>query len=141
MTTMTRSMEGLVRGRRRGWTTVVLVVVQVALFWALAAALVIVAHLELDPLSAAGGAAATIGAIVVAGYGYIRLSARNGGVSHALAVGSTWLALSIVAEMAITSRVGHGWFTLIGSPDRPLLRNVFLFVWIFAPALFARGEA
>src|SRR5215212_4734694 len=107
-----------------------------ALFWIAAALLVVTAHLELDPLSPAGGAAATIAAIVVAAYGYTRAVARNGGVTHALGVGIAWLVLSIVAEVTMTTRLGHGWFTLIGSPDRPLLRSVFLFVWIFAPTLF-----
>jgi hypothetical protein len=111
----------------------------VALFWMTAAVLVVAAHVELDPLSPLGGAAATIAAIVAAAYSYTRVVARDGGLTHALGVGIAWLVLSIVAEVTMTTRLGHGWFTLIGSPDRPLLRNVFLFVWIFAPALFARG--
>jgi hypothetical protein len=67
--------------------------------------------------------------------------AREAGITHALGVGIAWLVLSIATEIALTTRVGHGWFTLLGSPDRPLLRNVLLFVWIFAPALFARRES
>ena len=58
-----------------------------------------------------------------------------------MGVGIAWLILAIVAEIAISSRLGHGWYALIGTPDHPLLRNLFLFVWVFAPALFARREA
>ena len=54
-------------------------------------------------------AVVTIAAIVLGAYCYSRFCTRNTGINHAL-----------------------------GSPDRPLLRNVFFFVWIFSPALFAR---
>jgi hypothetical protein len=46
----------------------------------------------------------------------------------------------IVTEIAGTMRLGHGWYAVLGSPERPLLRNIFFFVWIFAPAIFARRE-
>jgi hypothetical protein len=110
------------------------------LFWMVAAALVMASRATLDRLSPVAGAAATIAVIVAAAYAYTRLTAPKGGVTHALSVGITWLVLSIVTELTIAARLGHGWFTLIGSPDHPLLRNVYLFVWIFAPALFAKGE-
>ena len=98
-------------------------------FW-IAAAIVVVA---------AGGIAAIV-AIVVAAGAYMRLAARNRGTTHALGVGIAWLVLSIVAEMTMTSHLGHGWFSLLGPPDHPLLRNISLFAWIFAPALFARRD-
>lgn len=114
--------------------------VLVSLFWIAAGTLVATCHVEIDPRSPSGGAAATIASIIVVAYAYTRLCARHAGISHALGVGSAWLVLAIVAELVIASRVGHGWYLLLGSPSRPLLRNIFLFVWIFAPALFAHGE-
>jgi uncharacterized membrane protein len=113
----------------------------VALFWVAAAVLVAMCHAELDTLSPSAGAVATIAAIAGVAYAYTRLCARYAGISHALGVGIAWLVLTIVAEVAISTRVGHGWYSLIGAPDHPLLRNVFLFVWVFAPALFAHREA
>ena len=50
------------------------------------------------------------------------------------------LILTVMTEIVVTTRIGHGWYALLGTPQWPLLRNIFLFVWIFAPALFARGE-
>jgi hypothetical protein len=112
------------------------------LFWIAAALLAAACHLELDGRSRAGSAVTTMAAITGVAFAYTRLCARNAGISHALAVGIAWLVLAIVAEIAIGSGIGHGWYALIGTPDRPLLRNIILFVWIFAPALFARdGEA
>lgn len=110
----------------------------VVLAWLAAALLVAVAHARLDRLSPYGGAAAVIGAILVMAYVYMRLCTRRADMSHALAVGIAWLALAIAAEVVVTSRLGHGWFALLGSPAHPLLRSVFLFAWVFAPALFAR---
>src|SRR4051812_27480804 len=98
----------------------------VFVFWIAAATLVATCHVELDPLSSAAGAIGTIASIVGAAYAYTRFCARCAGVSHALGVGIAWLVLAIAAEIAITSRTGRGWFSLIGSPARPLLRNVFL---------------
>ncbi|HKO59291.1 MAG TPA: hypothetical protein VJ276_25720 [Thermoanaerobaculia bacterium] len=112
----------------------------VFLFWIAAAVLAGACHLELDVLSPSSAAGATVGSIIVVAWLYTRLCARGAGISHALGVGIAWLVLAIVAEIAITSRIGHGWYSLIGTPDRPLLRNVFLFVWVFAPALFASRQ-
>ncbi|HWS71321.1 MAG TPA: hypothetical protein VN605_04375 [Thermoanaerobaculia bacterium] len=98
-------------------------------FWIVAAVLVM----------AAGGLAAIAAIVVIAG-AYMRFAARDRGTSHALGVGIAWLVLSITAEMTITSRLGHGWFSLLGPPAHPLLRNLSLFAWIFAPALFARRD-
>jgi hypothetical protein len=105
------------------------------LFWLLAAFLVAGSHATLDRWSIAGGAAAEIASIVVAGYCYMRFAARDATVDHAYAVGVAWLLLAMVVEIAAGQRV-----VLLGSPVRPVLRNIFLFVWIFAPALFARRE-
>lgn len=114
--------------------------VYVVLFWILAAGLVLAAHVEIGPRSAAAGAVATIAVLVANAYAYTRFAAREAGVTHALGVGIAWLVLSMSAEIGMTRYLGHAWFSLLGSPDRPLLRNVFLFVWIFAPALFAVKE-
>lgn len=133
---MTRTMPFADR-RHHPLTTAALIF----LFWAFAAALVATFHIQLDVLSWMGGAAATLLAILGSAYLYTRICARCAGVDHALGVGIAWLVMTIVAEIAITTRVHHGWYSLIGSPAHPLLRNVFLFAWVFAPALFAhRGS-
>ena len=106
-------------------------------FWIAAAIGVVAAHVELEPRSAILGAAATLAAIVLSAGAYMRLGARHAGTTHALGAGIAWLVLSIVAELLVATRLGHGWFALLGSPAHPLLRNVYLFAWIFAPALFA----
>jgi hypothetical protein len=136
MTTMTSQPVHFAGSRRRSVTTAVLVV----LFWIAAAILVVAAHVELEPRSPVAAAVATIAAIGVTACAYTWLTAPRGGTSHALGVGIAWLVLSIAAEMYLTHRVGHAWFTLLGSPERPLLRNIYLFVWIFAPALFSRRD-
>ena len=137
MTTMTRSVEPIAANRRGAITTAAFV----ALFWAIAAVLVATAHLQLDRVSPLGSAAVEIAVLVGIAFVYMRLVARDATVDHALLVGIVWLLLTIVAELSIASRVHHGWFALLGSPARPVLRNVFLFVWIFAPAMFARRES
>jgi len=134
MTTMTQSISQPVRRHALATPTFM------ALFWIAAAVPVVTARVSLDRISPIASAAATIAAIVAAAYAYTRLIAPCAGVTHALSVGITWLVLSIATELTIAARLGHGWFTLIGSPDHPLLRNVYLFIWIFAPAFFARGD-
>ena len=112
----------------------------VVLFWMAAAAAVTAAQTRLDPISPAGATVATIGAIVLAAWCYTRFCARHAGISHALGVGIAWLFLGIAAEFVIATRAGHAWSGVLGTPDRALLRNVLFFVWIFAPAIFARRE-
>ncbi len=112
----------------------------VVLFWMLAAVLVLAAHADIEPLSALAGAAATVAALVLTAFGYTHFFAREAGEAHALAVGTAWLVLSTAAELAFTASAGHPWFTLLGSPDRPLLRLVLLFLWVFSPSFFARRE-
>ena len=129
-------MNGFATRQHHPVTTALFVVI----FWSVAAALVTSAHLEIEPRSPGAAAVATIGAMLVTAGGYMWLVARHAGVTHALGVGIAWLTLSIVAEIALTTHLGHAWFTLLGSPNRPLLRNIFLFAWIFAPALFARSD-
>lgn len=136
MTTTTPHFGRFATRHHHPATTAALVV----FFWIIAAVLVIAVHVGIEPRSARAGAVATIAVLILAAYAYSRFVAREAGISHALAVGTAWLTLSIVTEIAVTTRAGHAWFTLLGSPDRPLLRNVLLFVWVFAPALFARRE-
>lgn len=112
--------------------------ITILLTWTVAAIFVATAHARLDPLSPPGAAAAVIVAIVGAAFVYMRVLTRGSNTSHALGVGIAWLTLSIVAEIIATRVLGHGWFSLLGSPSHPLLRNFFPFVWIFTPVLFAR---
>lgn len=136
MTTMTHPATSFADSRHHPLTIAVLV----GLFWLAAAALVGTAHEEIDPLSVSGGAVMAIGAVLLCAYCYTRYCARHAGITHALGVGIAWLVLAIATEIASTTHLGRGWYDLIGTPDRPLLRNVFLFVWVFAPALFAHRE-
>lgn len=136
MTTMAHPAVSFADSRHHPLTTAVLV----GLFWLAAAVLVGTAHAKIDPLSVSGGSVATIAAVFVCAYCYTRWCARHAGITHALSVGIAWLVLAIVTEIAMTTHLGRGWYDLIGTPDRPLLRNVFLFVWVFAPAFFAHRE-
>ena len=112
----------------------------VVLFWTAAAASVTAAQTKLQPIWPAGATVATIAAIVLAACCYTRFCAQYAGISHALGVGIAWLALGIVIELVMVTRAGDGWVSVLGSPDRPLLRNVIFFAWIFSPAIFARRE-
>lgn len=136
MAAMTQHASPFAETRHRLATTAVLV----ALFWIVAAAAVFTAHTELDPISPWAGAVTTIAVIFLSAYCYTRFCAPRAGISHALGVGIAWLVLGILTEFAMTAHLGHGWYGLLGSPDRPLVRNVFLFVWIFAPVFFAHEE-
>jgi hypothetical protein len=112
----------------------------VFVFWIAAAGIVGAAHTILEPISPAGGAAASIATILLAAYCYTRFCARHTGISHALGVGIAWLVLGIATELVMATHLHRGWYAVLGSPDHPLLRNVFFFVWIFAPALFAHRQ-
>jgi len=105
-------------------------------FWLAAATLVAAAHRFDTPL----GAIAALVAIFAVAFVYTHLCARRAGASHALAIGIAWLVLAIVAEMAMTAHLGHPWYALLGTPAHALLRNLFLFAWVFAPVVFAQHE-
>jgi len=109
------------------------------LFWTFAAGAIAVTHMELDRRWPAGAALTTIGTLLITAFAYTRLAGHDS-ITHALGTGIAWLALAIITELLMATHLGHGWYSLLGSPDRPLLRNVFLFAWIFAPALFAKRE-
>ena len=115
-------------------------VILIALFWLGGAVLAATARIELEHFFPAAAAVGSIAAIATAAAAYTRFCARRAGFGHAIDVGIIWLVLSIAMEVAVTSRLGHGWYALLGSPARPLLRSVFLFVWIFAPVAFARRQ-
>jgi hypothetical protein len=107
----------------------------VVLFWCLAAFLVIALHriIPAPPIACAALQALSIVAVALV---YMKFATSEAAIDHALFAGTTWLVLSIVAELAMAAHTGHGWFEIIGSPASPL-RNVLMFTWIFAPALFA----
>lgn len=118
----------------RPLTTGVLVVAS----WTTASLLVLLCHRLFDSTSAAGCAIGCIASILAAAFVYMRI-ASNRGVAHALGVGIAWLILTILGEIVVTTSTHHGWFQLLGQPAHPLVRNVLMFVWIFAPAVFAKG--
>lgn len=132
MATMTRSIP-FVKTRYRSFTSAALVFI----FWIAASMLVATVHSVLDVRSVAVSAVATIGSIFLAAYAYMRLCAHRRDVSYALGVGIAWLLFAIATEMIVTARLGHTWFALLGAPTHPFLRNLYLFVWVFAPAFFA----
>ena len=105
--------------------------------WASAAIVVVFANRELHGIPPAFIVAVKSTAIVLAGFAYVKLS-RDCSIDHALAVGTGWLLLGIVAEVSISATTRHTWFALLGSPAAPYLRDVLLFFWVAAPALFAR---
>ncbi|MEO8382682.1 MAG: hypothetical protein ABI779_23695 [Acidobacteriota bacterium] len=136
-TTLTHAAGSFAEARHHPLTMTFLVV----LFWAAAGVLVVTARVELDSLSTTAGVVTAIVAIAVAASCYMRLCARNCGSSHALGVGIVWLGLALVTEITLTTRLGHGWFALLGSPERPVIRDVLLLTWVFAPAMFAHRES
>lgn len=113
---------------------------QILLFWLIAAGLVYTGHVVIAPRSRYLGEAVALVSVVAVAWAYSRATAGDFGVSHALMAGIVWVSLAVAAEIAIGMHLGEGWYALLGQPDRPLLRNVMLFVWVFAPAFFARGE-
>jgi hypothetical protein len=108
--------------------------------WGVAVLLVLAAHQILEPLSAVMCVVAKVFAIVAVAFGYMRFVTRDATLDHALAVSVIWLALAIVAEITLTMQEHHGWYQLVGSPTSAM-RNLLIFAWAFAPALFARGDA
>ena len=134
MSTMTHSTLRFAAGRHSVLARGALVV----FFWALAATIAIAAHASLDSMTTAGAVVVKIAAIVLVAWMYVRLTARNCTVDHALLVGITWLLLDIGAEIATTTYLGRGWFDLIGPPAKHAIRDVLLLTWTAAPALFAR---
>jgi hypothetical protein len=123
-------MQGITRTRRTAGT-----LSGVFLYWTIGAALVL--GVDRTLVSPAARVAVNSAVILVTAFAYMRLTARDPSLDHALFTGVTWLILSIVAELLLSRHLGRGWFDLLGSPDSAL-RNILMFAWIGAPALFAR---
>jgi len=113
----------------------------VVLFWAFAALLVASVDRTVAPISADGGAIAKIGVLILIAFAYIKLTAREATIDHALFVGFAWVALTIVTEMIITAITGRGWFLLLGPPSSSAFRYLMLFAWVSAPALFIHARS
>ncbi len=112
-----------------------------ALFvWIGAAATVASATPAFAQMSPGAVLASKIFAIVVFAYAYMRAT-PDCTIDHALFVGVSWLVLSIITEVVISARSGHQWFALLGSPQHPFARDILLFIWVAAPALFARRRS
>jgi hypothetical protein len=109
--------------------------------WILASIVVVMAHRTFDPISAAAGVTVKTLTIVVAGFAYARLAYRRTTFDQALAIGVAWLVLGIMTEIVMTAQTHHAWFLLLGSPAKPFLRDVIMFAWVAAPAIFARYES
>jgi hypothetical protein len=137
MTTMTRSLTPRIAHRKyRAVTKAVWAIV----FWSIAALLVALTHQWLDAASPVASVAVEVGAIVAMAAVYIHFAAPDATLDHALFVGTTWVLLAIVAEIAITASSGRQWFALLGSPAHGGLRCVLLIAWVIAPALFASSH-
>ncbi len=120
--------------RRHSATAVVVVV----LFWSAAAGMVFAIERTFghSPIVSTVLKAA---AIIAIAFAYMRFAAPEATLDHALFVGVVWLLLAIAGEMSMTVALHRGWYALLGSPSSAL-RNVVMFAWIVAPALFARNR-
>jgi hypothetical protein len=116
------------------------------MFWAVAALIAGAGHLVIDQISLLGGTAVSAAGILVSAWCYMRLGAHEPTVDHAVTIGAAWLLMTIATEMVMTVVMGRHWFVLLGNPEHGVLRTLFLFIWVGAPALFAQytkftGEA
>jgi len=111
--------------------------VMVVLFWIVAAVVVTLIQRTIVTASPVSLIALKAGAIVLAAFGYVRLTARHTTLDHALLVGTVWLLLAMASELAATAHWTRRWFELLGAPDSGL-RNVMILAWMAAPALFAQ---
>ena len=120
--------------RNHGTTTIATALI----FWVAAALLIVMVQGFLQPISPAASVITKILAILAMSFAYMRLTRREVTIEEALFVGVGWAALAMITEVAASTRLGRGWFDLIGSPAHDALRIVMLFAWIATPALFAR---
>lgn len=111
-------------------------VLRVSLFWALAAAALIMCDRVPELHGLALYLVKTTLLVVVAAL-YMNFSAPDPTIDHALFVGVAWLMASVTAELIAGSLGSHGFSALLGSPDSPW-RNLLMIGWVTAPALFAR---
>ena len=112
----------------------------IAVSWVIAAGFVLAANHWIEPISPALDGLIKVAALVVVGFAYMRIM-RESTLEHALVVGSAWLALAVVVEVAEASVKGHGWFDLLGNPSHPVIRTILLIAWVAAPALFVRSHS
>lgn len=101
-------------------------------FWAAAALLSAAAHSLFRSAPAAAVVVLKAAVILVVACVYMRIVASSATLDHALFTGVTWLLLAIFADVATHTR-----FELLG-PPASAMRNVLMFAWVMAPALFAR---
>ncbi|HEV2722795.1 MAG TPA: hypothetical protein VG323_22410 [Thermoanaerobaculia bacterium] len=112
----------------------------VVFFWAVAAALVLAANAWIEPVSPGLDGFVKICVLLVVAFAYMR-AMRAATLEHALLVGAAWLVLAVVVEVVEASRIGHGWFDLVGTPAHPVIRAILLIAWVGAPALFVRTHS
>ena len=108
-------------------------------FWMAAASGVVIVRALLEGRSPGGSAMICALTIVVAAW-LRSVACGRGTAPFAMGVGIAWLLLSIAAELLMTLHLGRPWTALLGPPAHPLLRNLYLFAWIFAPPLFTRRD-
>ncbi|MEO8035700.1 MAG: hypothetical protein ABI837_14790 [Acidobacteriota bacterium] len=113
----------------------------VVLFWAVAAALVMGVQEKIGPVSPIASVAVKVAVIVLAALAYIELTAHDATVDHAIVVGMAWLLLALMTEIGEATRLGHGWYELLGTPAHSVSRHIVIFTWLVAPALFARARS
>jgi uncharacterized membrane protein YGL010W len=106
-------------------------------FWSAAAVLVTMVDHALRPSPLC--VAAKVLVILTAALAYVKLTASDATLEHALLAGVAWLVLGIIAELWMTSRSGHGWYAMLGAPGHTVVRDVLLAAWALAPALCVRG--
>jgi hypothetical protein len=107
--------------------------------WIIAAALVAALHRFVEPLSSTMDVVAKSIAIIGVAFAYVRL-ARRVTLDSALIAGVAWVLLCVIAEVAIASAEGHGWYELLGSPNHPVLRALLMIMWVISPALFVTAR-
>jgi hypothetical protein len=112
--------------------------VLVLLFWAIAALLVIAAHVLIEPISAKGAVAAKVLAIFVAAFAFIRVAAPSTTIDQAMLIGVAWLLLDIAVHLVSTRYFGWRWIAWIGVPGASIPHDLFLLSWVVAPTVFAR---
>ena len=88
----------------------------IIVFWGVAALLAVIVQRGIGAASPVESVVMKVGAIVAIAAAYSRLAAPRATLDQALLTGTTWVLLSIAAEIVITTRSGQPWFALLGSP-------------------------
>ena len=113
----------------------------VAAFWIVAALLVSLTHQKMAFAPPEASVVIEVAAIVTVAGAYIRITAPESTLDHALFVGTVWVLLGIATEITMTANSGRQWFALLGSPAHGGLRCVLLIAWVIAPSLFIRSRS